>query len=126
MLLFHKKEIFSDTLPYIQSSCTNVKVKSKLSGCLRKLRAALTAAAAPHRERRAALSSALCDRDRAQGTAWGWQGWGKGSAPEGGGHGPELPEFIAYLDSALRHRVWVLGHPGMDSVIPVCPFQQGI
>ena len=39
-----------------------------------RLRGGLMVAAAPHRERKAALSSALCDSDRAQGTAWGWQG----------------------------------------------------
>jgi len=48
------------------------------------LRGGLMAAAAPHRERRAALSSALCDSDGAEGTAWscvrGGAGWisGKG------------------------------------------------
>ena len=47
------------------------------------------AAAAPHRERRAALSSALCDSDRARGNGMellqgrGSWGSGKGSAPEG-------------------------------------------
>ena len=57
------------------------------------LRRALMAAAAPHRERRAALSSALCDSDRARGNGMelcqgrGSWGSGKGSAPEGGGHG---------------------------------------
>ena len=69
-----------------------------------RLRAALMAAAAPHRERRAALSSALCDSDRAEGTAWscvrgghlGYQGKdlhqravGMEWAAQGSGHGPE-------------------------------------
>jgi len=37
-------------------------------------------------------------------------GWisGKGSAPEGGGHGPELMEFKERPDNALRHRIWFL------------------
>ena len=50
-------------------------------------------AAAPHRQCRAALSSALCGSDRARGNGTelcqgrGSWGSGKGSAPEGGGHG---------------------------------------
>jgi len=50
-------------------------------------------AAAPHREGRAALSSALCDSDRAQGNSMelcqgrGSWGSGKGAAPEVGGYG---------------------------------------
>jgi len=57
------------------------------------LRRALMAAAAPHRERRAALSSALCDSDRARGNGMelcqgrGSWGSGKGSVPEGDGRG---------------------------------------
>ena len=61
------------------------------------LRGGLMAATAPHRERRAALSSALCDSDRARGNGMelcqgrGSWGPGKGSAPEGGGHGTGCP-----------------------------------
>ena len=33
---------------------------------------------------------------------------GKGSAPEGGEHGLKLPELEEHLDTALRHRVWIL------------------
>ena len=67
-------------------------------------------AAAPHRERRAALSSALCDSDRARGNGVELcQGRAAGvrdrSAPQGGGHGPRLPEFKKCLDAALRHMV---------------------
>jgi len=36
-------------------------------------------------------------------------GLGTGGAPEGGGHGTELLEFKECLDSALRHRGWILG-----------------
>lgn len=35
-------------------------------------------------------------------------GPGKGSAPEGGGHSPELMEFKERPDNALRHRIWFL------------------
>ena len=54
-------------------------------------------AAAPHREQRAALSSAFCDSDRARGDGVelcqgrGSWGLGKGSAPEGSGHGTGCP-----------------------------------
>ena len=57
----------------------------------------LMAAAAPHRVRGAALSSALCDSDRARGNGMelcqgrGRWGSGKGSAAEGGGHGTGCP-----------------------------------
>jgi len=76
-------------------------------------------AAAPHREWRAALSSALCDSNRARWNSMelcqvevGWGG-GKGSAPEvcmewaaqGSWHSPELLEFWERLDKTLRHRV---------------------
>ena len=57
----------------------------------------LMAAAAPHREQRAVLSSGLCDSDRARGKGMelcngkgGW-GLGKGSATEGGGHRRDCP-----------------------------------
>jgi len=78
------------------------------------------AAAAPHRERRAALSSALCDSDRARGNGMelcqgrGSWGLGTGAAPQGGGHGagcpglwarPPVLELKEHLDSTLRHRV---------------------
>jgi len=42
---------------------------------------------------------------------------GKGSSPESGehgtgsGHSPELLEFKEHLDSALKHRILVLGSP---------------
>jgi len=61
------------------------------------LRGGLMAAAAPHREQRAALSSALCDSDRARGNGMelcqGRGRWelGTGAAPEGGGHGTDCP-----------------------------------
>jgi len=61
------------------------------TGGAEELREALMAAAAPHRERRAALSSALCDSDRARGNGMelrqGRGSWGSGkeSAPEGSG-----------------------------------------
>ena len=78
------------------------------------------AAAAPHRERRAVLSSALCDSDRARGNGMelcqgkGSWGLGMGSAPESDwaleqaaqGSGCTLQEFV---DDTLRHRVWILG-----------------
>jgi len=57
------------------------------------------------------LISALCDSNRAQGNSMelhqGRLGWWLGidSAPEGGGHSPELLEFKEHLDSALRHLV---------------------
>lgn len=80
----------------------------------------------------AALSSALCDSDRARGNGMelcqgrGSWGLGTGAAPQGGGHGPRLPEFKECLDTALRHRVWILGGPvlsqGLDSAIPVGRF----
>jgi len=63
------------------------------------------AAAAPHGEWRTVLNSALCDSDRSQGNnmelCQGRSNWGlgKGSAPEGGGHGPELLEFKKHLDN---------------------------
>ena len=71
-------------------------------------------AAAPHRERRAALSSALCDSNRARGNGMelcqgrGSWGLGTGSAPEGSGHGIGCPgqlEFKERLDCALRYGV---------------------
>ena len=39
----------------------------------------------------------------------GTWGSGKGSAPDGGGHGSELLELKECLDTALRHRVWIFG-----------------
>jgi len=54
---------------------------------------------------------------RQEGGSWGL---GTGAAPQGGGHGtgcpglwarPPVPEFKECLDSALRHRVWILGGP---------------
>ena len=80
------------------------------------LKRALVVAAAPHREWRAALSSALCDSDTARGNGMElWQGrgsWGsgKGAAPEGSGHGPTLLEFRECMDTALTKRV-ALGSP---------------
>ena len=81
-----------------------------------KLRGGLMVAAAPHRERRAVLSSALCDSDRARGNGMelcqgkGSWGLGMGSAPESdwaleqaaqgsdhGGHGPRRPELKKLL-----------------------------
>ena len=72
----------------------------------------------------AALSSAFCDSNRAQGNGMelcqGRGSWGLGtsSAPEDGGHGtgcsgalPQVPEFKECSDSTLRHRVWILGGP---------------
>ena len=82
------------------------------------------AAAAPHRERRAALSSALCDSDRARGNGMelcqgrGSWGSGKGGCTRGwwawnamhraAGTAPVL-EIQECLDTALRRRVWILG-----------------
>ena len=34
---------------------------------------------------------------------------GMAQAVQGSGHGSELPEFRKHLDTALRHRVWMLG-----------------
>ena len=60
------------------------------------------------------------------------QTWGQGKilhqsvvgmeqAAQGSGHSPELSEFYECLDSALRHRVWILGGAAysqeLDSVI---------
>ena len=42
-----------------------------------------------------------------QGT--GMWGLGKGSAPEGGGHSPELLELREHWDTTPSHRGWVLG-----------------
>ena len=36
---------------------------------------------------------------------------GMEQAAQGSGHSPELPEFRKCSDTALRHRVWVLGGP---------------
>ena len=51
-------------------------------------------------------------------------------AVEGRGHSPELTEFRESLDTALRHRVWILGglewSQELDSVILVGPFQLGV
>ena len=68
-----------------------------VTGCAQhraeELRGAIMAAAAPHREQRAVLNSALCDSNRAQGNGMelcqgrGSWGSGKGSAPEGDGDG---------------------------------------
>ena len=81
---------------------------AEVRGCAQhraeELRGGLMAAAAPHRERRAALSSALCDSDRAEGTAWscvrGGAALGEGQSlhqravgmegvAQGSGHNPE-------------------------------------
>lgn len=35
-------------------------------------------------------------------------GSGKGSAPEGGGHGPVMLELREHGDTAVSHRVWVV------------------
>jgi len=66
-------------------------------------------------------------------------GLGRGSAPEGGGHGtgcpeqslwPQVPRFKECSDNALRHWVWILGgcvwRQGLDLVILVGPLQLGI
>ena len=56
-------------------------------------------------------------------------GLGTGSAPGGGGHGPELLQFKECLDTALRQRlilcsaVWSLE---LDLMILVGTFQLGI
>ena len=48
-------------------------------------------------------------------------------APQGSSHSTKLPEFKEHLDSALRHRVCILGGPvwseELESMIPVGPFQ---
>ena len=55
---------------------------------------------------------------------------GKGSAPEGGEHGLKLPELEEHLDTALRHRVWILDgavwSQRLNSMISVGLFQFGI
>ena len=62
-----------------------------------RLRGGLTAAAAPRSERRAALSSALCDSYRARGNGMELagegqeKGLGKGCAPEGSGRATACP-----------------------------------
>ena len=79
------------------------------------------AAAAPHKgSGGAALSSALCDSDRARGNGMelcqgrGSWGLGTGAAPQGAGHGtgcpglwawPPVLEFRECLDSTLRRRI---------------------
>jgi len=54
---------------------------------------------------------------------------GMEQAPWGSGHSSEQPEFEDHLDSALRHRVWILGGPvwcqGLDSVILWVPSSLG-
>ena len=71
------------------------------------------------------LSSALCDSDRARGNGmelWGGSAGDEGKvlhqrevgveqAAQGSGQGPELSEFTEHLDSALSHRVRILGGP---------------
>ena len=61
---------------------------AEVRGCAQhraeELRGGLMAAAAPHRERRAALSSALCDSDRAEGTAWSCVRGGQLGVRDGG------------------------------------------
>ena len=46
---------------------------------------------------------------------------------QGNGHGPRLLEFEECLDTALSHRVWILGgavwSQGLHSVILAGPFQ---
>ena len=72
------------------------------------------AAAAPHRERRAELSSALCGSDRARGNGMelcqgrGSWGSGKGSAPEGGGHGMGCTGLWAWPRCWRSRSVWAL------------------
>lgn len=50
-----------------------------------------------------------------------------GRAPQGSGHGTELPKIKMCLDKSVGHRVGVLGHPvwsqGLDLMILVGPFQ---
>ena len=63
-------------------------------------------------------------------------GLGTGAAPQGAGHGtgcpglwawPPVLEFRECLDSALRHRVWILGGPvwnlELDLMVLTGPFQ---
>ena len=83
------------------------------------LRGGLMAATAPHREWRAALSSALCDSNRPEGTAWscirgglrerlcpgGWWAWNR--LPRAVGTAPDL-EVKGCLDTTLRYRVCIL------------------
>ena len=95
--------------------------------------------------RRAALSSALCDSNRARGNGMElYQGrckWGLGteSAPKGCGHGTGCPgqgslfqllEFKECMDSDLRHGVWMLDVTEcsweLDSMILVGSFHTGI
>jgi len=87
-----------------------------------RLRGGLMAAAAPHMERRAALSSALCDSNKAQGNL-GWR-LGTGSSLEGSGHWTGSP---GCLDNTLKCRIRILGSPvrsqEMDFMILVCPLQ---
>ena len=105
------------------------------------LRRGLMAAAAPHREWRAALSSALCDSNRAwgngmelcQGEDWGVKRLecdSHGTGCPGQCAQPELAEFKECQDNVLRDRVWILGGPVysqmLDSLTHTSPFQHEI
>ena len=52
---------------------------------------------------------------------------GMEQAPQGSEHGPKLIEFMKYLDSALRHRILILGghvwSQELNLMILVDPFQ---
>ena len=58
------------------------------------------AVAAPHRERRAALSSALCDSDRARGNGMELC-QGKSLHQTGGGHGTGSPTDVEHITLEL-------------------------
>ena len=68
----------------------------------------LTAAANPHREWRAALSSALWGQQQMASSCIreGPWGLGKGSALERAVGTALMHEIGAHLDTALRHQVW--------------------
>lgn len=78
------------------------------------LRGGLVAAAAPQRERRAVLSSALGDSNGAQGNGMelcqgrGSWGSGKGPVPQGGGHGTGCPGQWARPQCWSSKGVWTL------------------
>jgi len=87
----------------------------------------------------AALSSAMCNSDRARGSCVrGGAAVGLGmvlhqkvvgmeQAAQGSGDSLKLAQFNKHLDNALRERVWILGgavrSQGLDSTILPGPFQ---